>query len=185
MIVWKEVDWIQFAWNGKKNCISSRMADSFLFADVAFVIHWQLCSRCAACAPFRAECSLSNGVAVAGSATLHLANSELSAHGVWQHLARGAVAFPFVEEPEAHRLRQVKHPADARTAICILDCGVDGKIIWILIVSKDNFFPQLLYLELVRSAYADEKRIKYLLTYFMLQEKKLQLSLMRKETRLK
>ena len=56
--------------------------------------------------------SLSNGVAVAGSATLHLANSEPSAHGVWQHLARGAVAFPFVEEPEAHRLRQVKHPVD-------------------------------------------------------------------------
>ena len=85
--------------------------------------------RCCFCnslatARARVERSLSNGVAVAGSATLHLANSERSAHGVWQHLARGAVAFPFVEEPEAHRLRQVKHPADARTAICILDCGV-------------------------------------------------------------
>ena len=109
MIVWKEVDWIQFAWNGKKNCISSRMAGSFLFADVAFVIHWQV-RPCYL--PSRQAHSLSNGVAVAGSATLHLANSEPSAHGVWQHLARGAVAFPFVEEPEAHRLRQVKHPVD-------------------------------------------------------------------------
>ena len=76
-------------------------------------------------------------------------------------MARGAVAFPFVEEPEAHRLRQVKHPADTRTAICMFDCGVDGKKNQI--VSKDTLYPQLLYLELVRSAYAKDEVPTYLL----------------------